>query len=1329
MARKHEHFGLSYLEELKLLKERENICKESRQDFLKSKQETAAASPDWNKPIFEVTPPPDQTPEIEVYSCQTSRSPQDVLPEYPHHPLEAGTSKITKKVRISLAVTEKEKQIEDVTTHQKKSPKKEVSVEKKQSPDSGKAVLECKRDSQEYGEKLPVAIASLVGTSKQLTILRKPEPPPKPKYAKVVRPKVQFKSPVFLPKVSTYTEQPEEEISEHAIEGPSTLARGVSSFSVVSSLSEKSSKIGKETSKPSLISSMLDLDKSHSKKSSSLPGVKPSIDSVEETFSGSRSKIQVKHLTQSKSQIRGSVQKLHSESGIVPRSIDEIIASLKSTAPTDSDLRIKELLESILGQDYNIKIELPPVQKEIQPAEVESSVAEVVPMETKQIELPAPVTKQRWTTESESPIETPFGQKIPADAEQTKEIPGSSQRGSISFKVQEEASKPGKDTAIIQAHRLNSSPVVLEKIINLGIAGKTSLLALHHCLMMTDLVVQCTVTLNPIGTVEDSDIEVHTDIMKKKIDSPYDYLKISSSLNYYFYCNDRDAFPWDQGDHDLLACGMQHVSSFPHVKFKNLPINSKAQEMAEKPGEKIFPVSRACSREGLIIQESEEFSLLEGEHLPDSTSLMPKGLKKVTKEESKESLYSDMDLSIKGTKFTKVKPAEIQKSLEDFSEPQPVSLLSTWTTKIKDVDYPLIHLLCTACPRCVLPVDLQFVSRVCHTLDKKGHNILLPPINLGSYKPEELFPAVAALEEKMERKRSLMSEASSLLTCTKSHLLSLKTDHIKEELNRKANWLSRTDADVTGMAPLSRDKGDYGLLTQYLLCFRICNEGLPISEVYQCSQEDGVKILPPPKTMPEWKRVAELYVEKPQLELLGKKVTFHPGSLKMFWTPAPQKFSAPLSVMKETLFSKYESNVINGVICEDFSCDLREEEESESDEDFDNLLATLTIEERTNSCPQLSFSSDEIQIDSIKRSNSAPELSSYRDKTRFKISADFKTTMEEIRVMKKHISSADIQRMPEEEVSPEKLPCPIDENAPGFQIISPTTDQDTDLFLTKAMKGPAESLLLSTPEPEPSLPTDTIRLAEASRKAGIKYIIFPKKVQRKKSKSGKYVTPHVLESICEKLNEPPRILERSVSVGRLYIHNKFIIKVSQAVRHYRSPSLPCHLDFEKFVEKKGRAPEDSDDYLWVKMIWNKWFDELYPPSTPSTEDMPASSRKDFEEETKEKELTDTVNPLLLEGKTEENDQCQSEIERITQQINEGYLSAFNYCRRGAIYRKIGKMQAAMEDLEKAISLEPTLVDAYWHRHLLFIYQNKILPALEDLNFIIKYNKNNAGKNL
>ncbi|XP_062824366.1 tetratricopeptide repeat protein 6 isoform X1 [Anolis carolinensis] len=1175
MARKREHLGLSYLEELSLFKERENICKESRREFLKFKQEAAIVHSAQNKPILEVTPA-EESSDIQLYSCLTSKSPF-LLPE---SLFEEDDSKFPPKVRIFPEVPKEEKQAEDAATHQKKS-------EKEVRPGSGKAVLECKSDSKKYKrKKMSVAIASLAGTSKQLSLLKKPEPTPKPKYSKVVSPKLLFPSPSLLPKDSTYTEQLEQ---KHDAER--AVARPIKSFPQGSPLSKKSPKTGKEMSKPSVLSSVLDLDKSHRRKSTIPPGMKSAPDSGEDTRAD-RTKSHMRQSIQSKSQIRISVQNVSSNSGIVRRSIDEIIASLKSTALTESDIRIKELLESILGHDYNIKIDLPAVQKDIEPAEMESSGAEVLPGEAELIELPSPATKEFLPAEFESPIETLTEQVTSADAEQIKEISAEPEEENISHRLQQE-------DAIEEEGAIEEIP---------GSAPKESIFYQEQ---------------QEASIVEEDTV---------KIEDIPEILRRGS----------------------ILSKAQQEIEDT--VKVKAL------EQITEVLEGKIIHVSRTPSQEGPKVQESEEFSFSEAEEL-ESTSSISETLK-ITEEESEEFLPPYMGLSIKGKAFTKLKPAEIQKGLEELSEPQSVSVLSTWTTTIRDVDYPLIHLLCTACPECVLPVDLQFVSRVHHTLDKRGHNILLPPFNLVNYKSEELFPAAAALEDEMERER-------------------------------------------------------------------ICNEGLPVSEVYQDSQEDGINVFPALKTMSEWQRAAELYVEKPQLELLGKKVKLQPGSLKMFWTPAPQKFSAPLSLMKKTLFPKYESNVINGVICEDFSCDLRDIDELESDEDFDSLFESLTQDVRSNSCPQLSSSPKDIEIEPFTRSNSAPELSLYRGTTGLKISADFKTTMEQISVMKKHMSSKDIRVLiPEVKVSPAKPqhsppPPPIDEDLRSLTNLFPITNQGSDSASGKLKKKSRKNLFPSTPEPEepsqPSVSLDDSSLAEASRKAGLTYIIFPKKGQGRR-KSGKSVSPRVLENIREKLNEFPRTLKRSASLGKLHAHSKCSIKVSRVVRLYRSPSLPCYLDFEKFAKEKGRPPED-DEFDWCRVIWNKWFDEVYPFSSLAIEDGESSSKK--EEETKGKELADTVNPLLLRGKTDENDRCQSEIDRLTLQINEGSSSAFNYCRRGAIYRKLGKMQAAMDDLEKAINLEPALIDAYWHRHLIFLYQNKTLPALEDLNFIIKYNKTHA----
>lgn len=41
-------------------------------------------------------------------------------------------------------------------------------------------------------------------------------------------------------------------------------------------------------------------------------------------------------------------------------------------------------------------------------------------------------------------------------------------------------------------------------------------------------------------------------------------------------------------------------------------------------------------------------------------------------------------------------------------------------------------------------------------------------------------------------------------------------------------------------------------------------------------------------------------------------------------------------------------------------------------------------------------------------------------------------------------------------------------------------------------------------------------------------------------------------------------------------------------------------------------------------------------------------------------------------------------------------------------------------------MEPLFLNAYWHRHLIYLFQDKIDEALDDLNYINKCNKKSAG---
>ncbi|XP_025023839.1 tetratricopeptide repeat protein 6 [Python bivittatus] len=1126
MARKHEHFGLSYLEELIIVKERENICKESRREFLKFKQELVSDCRNVNKALLEVTAS-GQSPQIQ----SKTRSPS-LRSGNKHLSPEWDTSTVQKKVRIPSDIIEETIQTEDTGNQPKKSPKKQNSLDdKKKTFHSGKAILEHTTGSPgDEAEKMPVLIASLAGTTKQLTILKKPESL-KPKSPKFPCAKLLFKTPLSMTKdsITTIKQLEQKILSQHVIPpiARASAADIDDTCSVISGSTEKSMNISEEVSEPNILSG---IERSYSKKSSGSSSRKSVSECLEETLSESRvgpSKSLLKSFSFCKSQANLSISKF--PSGIVSRSIDEIIESLKSTVPTPSDLRIKELLES-LGQDYLIKIQKPShIRKE------------------RGIEFVSPSVYQGVQLTPEDAVQ--LGQ--------SKDV--SLRKGSIFRKVQQE----GEDYAVEDILRTRR---------------RTSIFLRKY----------------------------EGQVVPSEAAGVREYLAVEQNVP------------------ESKSISLQTQEEAHEVK-KDTSRTEVPEVATDTSTEESDYVFKTFSQERRSIQESEDYSSTEAEQLQKSVAEEPNHLVHVTTEEKLEDfLSSDMDLMIQGRAFPKARPVEIQKSIEDPHYQQPVSLLSTWTTKIKDVDYPLIHLLCTTCPGFVLPTDLQLVSRVHHTIDKHGQNISLPPINFDCHNSEELFPATAALEE-----------------------------HIYRE--------------------------------------RIYNEGLPISVVCQCNQEDGIKVLPPrsPRSMPEWQRIAEFYVEKPQLKLLGKKVKLQPGSLKMFWTPAPHKFSAPLSVMKEILFSKYESNLVNGVIYEDFSIDLREKETGDYEDDFDNLFSNINANGRRGSFPELLLCETDTEDEDItyqhlmKRANSAPEMSTHRDKTAVKISADFKTTMEEIEIMGKHVPLVKMN-----DTVPEAEGSSLTPNLPKhFSPPKPFPDPEkvSEIILENVMKVPRGNLF--EPQPAESVRVlDETALADECRKAGI----------------------------------------NSVSLGKLNIHHKFSIKVSRAVQHYRSPSLPCVLDFETFSKKRGKALEDPD-YVWATLLWNQWFEELFVPIKKSDEDKQMSHRKLSEEKmedaAKENELPNYVNPFLFDGKKEQLAQCEHEIERTTQEINKGCATAFNYCRRGAIYRKIGKMQAAMDDLEKAISMEPMLTNAYWHRHLIFLYQNKILPALEDLNFVIKCNKN------
>ncbi|XP_059675518.1 tetratricopeptide repeat protein 6 [Gavia stellata] len=580
----------------------------------------------------------------------------------------------------------------------------------------------------------------------------------------------------------------------------------------------------------------------------------------------------------------------------------------------------------------------------------------------------------------------------------------------------------------------------------------------------------------------------------------------------------------------------------------------------------------------------------------------------------KQAPSSDV-LQVEGKAISKIKPNEVQKELQkEYGLQQS---LPPQASNVKGQHYPSIHRLCTAFPSFILPPYLQLVSRVYHTLDRRGHNILFTAEDTDNKEEETMCSKCIYLKEQSESKR-------------------------------------------------------------------IYYEGVPISEQFQNNRMDGIHFLPPhtSKNLTERQKVAEYCLKKPQLQLLGEK-----------------------------------SNVIEDVVFEDFFTDHEELEAEQDDHDFydyglvkhagqDALafvlersffdsdygcLRTKSLLRRCQSLPDFS-DSESSETSWIKGSVSALEMTAFQDETTLNMSDNFKTSMEELKVMKQQIAEPDVGTEIGKS-SPTKHPL--------NQICDDLQSMQTDI--------PAEKMPTLTGQEDSE---NDIVLAERPQKTGIKYTVFPRRKKTKKSK--KIINTGKLEVVTKKLSQPPKILKRSMSLGRLPIHDKFSIKVSSAINQYQSPSIPCLLDFEKFAEVRGGIPKQTCACIGTAS------------EEKDTELLKGTEMVASQEANLQIELVDSIQPVLLEGATVTTEDLEKEVRRLTELIEkEEHPSAFHYCRRGAIQRKLGKLKSAMDDLEKAISLEPLLLNAYWHRHLIYLFQDRISAALDDLHFITKWSKNKA----
>ncbi|XP_053528490.1 tetratricopeptide repeat protein 6 isoform X3 [Artibeus jamaicensis] len=458
-------------------------------------------------------------------------------------------------------------------------------------------------------------------------------------------------------------------------------------------------------------------------------------------------------------------------------------------------------------------------------------------------------------------------------------------------------------------------------------------------------------------------------------------------------------------------------------------------------------------------------------------------------------------------------------------------------------------------------------------------------------------------------------------------------------------------------------------------------QGIPVTGEDQAH----VPALPTaPGRPPESEEGTRQCPHKPHLQLLGEEVSAYPGFTKLFWNPNSSKFYAPVSVMKETLYPKYESIQTSRILIEKIS---RESKESIIALNQFSGSHRFFLPRKSSSVSNIQqFYS--MQSPKLKRVNSLDELRKEATTALLEIKDDVQSSIREVMFQK----AKELERHQMMEQTATGEASPVKENI----------DAILDIIQDNRLRNLSVSLI------------------EASRKAGISYIVYPKKKKLKWKKGQNFTN---LPFVLHELSKPPNILKRPMSHGILPGEKKCLLRVPLYERPIRCPSVPSLFNFDKFVQSMGGIPENTDTRTWVLDIFSK-----HKPRKTATKEKVVNTcvQKDLSNEVKEAPKLELSDSLECDLPPEVIKHFESEVEILTEEINNKKVySAFPYCRRGALYRKLGKLQSAMNDLQKAILLEPLLLNAFWHRHLIYLFQDKINEALDDLNYISKYNKNNA----
>ncbi|XP_048456382.1 uncharacterized protein ttc6 [Rhincodon typus] len=710
-------------------------------------------------------------------------------------------------------------------------------------------------------------------------------------------------------------------------------------------------------------------------------------------------------------------------------------------------------------------------------------------------------------------------------------------------------------------------------------------------------------------------------------------------------------------------------------------------------------------------------------------------------------------IHIKGTSFglTKGISADRQTLLENEESDQQTSAPATRIPINKHQGHQTIHHFCIAEPSHILPIDLQLASKLYYTPSRIGHGCSKLPESIQLeesriYKDEDFsspkqqkiakiihegIPASEVSQEKVQDGVRILPPLSPEFLMEWQRIAEYYVERPRTmllgesmEIYKDATKLFWTPAFPKFAVPISyMQETLYPKLKVELDHTAICDFD---EEIYQLDEEYDAD------------NDEENFEEKAAMQrTLFKKHSSLPDlrvfsfysfseSFKNINFQAPAASNKPaLETFSSISEEKATESLENAMARPSLACSSSSETDTfggysfwiRTQEHFLSMIPKPAIEHSEEKRRIVIYINLKNTIDkpTIAKHKSLPNLHFFEDGSNLTISAPFKTMMKEVELQREQLIQVSMEATIEEEQAKRK-------SIEGV----PTTE------LSELNSMPAKRVSIEKTQPSIAAP---VTEAVVKKKQKTKH--------RKKVKADMRMSPmsRKLAFVYRKLSMPPKAIKRSESSPTLILRDSE--KVPKVLQ--RDSSVPCLFNFENYTKKKGGIPEGVVTREWVRDIWNKWFDEVFPPLEPPIQIV--ISKKDSPLVLKEKEsshLHANLQEIELQNlqlstaqektelyPTDSNSEVtraalQSAVNDLTYRIDvKGESTAFNYCRRGALYRRLGQLKSAMEDLNEAIKLEPMLLDIYWQRHFLYLLQLRTSDALDDLNFVLKHNRNHA----